>query len=45
MLIKIDYTSANYRYRSGTGFMTGFENIIQPDSKYGKALLDQGYDW
>jgi uracil phosphoribosyltransferase len=31
--------------RSGTGLMTGFENVINPTSKHGQVLLDQGFRW
>ncbi|KAF2828503.1 hypothetical protein CC86DRAFT_193986 [Ophiobolus disseminans] len=31
--------------KSGCGLMPGFENIIQPTNKLGKALIAQGYTW
>jgi hypothetical protein len=37
--------SANNNSRSGTGLMTGFEDIVKPTSAQGKALLALGYTW
>jgi hypothetical protein len=37
--------SANNKPRSGTGLMTGFEDIVKPTSAHGKALTAQGYTW
>ncbi|KAF2019756.1 hypothetical protein BU24DRAFT_386855 [Aaosphaeria arxii CBS 175.79] len=31
--------------RSGTGLQPGFENVITPESKFGRELLEEGYTW
>ncbi|KAF1920946.1 hypothetical protein BDU57DRAFT_30166 [Ampelomyces quisqualis] len=38
-------TMAINMIRSGTGLLTGFDGIVKPDSKHGKALRAQGYTW
>lgn len=32
-------------YRSGAGLRRGFEDVIKPDSKDGRLLLSQGFEW
>ncbi|KAH5225109.1 hypothetical protein HBI62_112170 [Parastagonospora nodorum] len=38
-------TMAINMIKSGTGLMTGFEDIVKPSSVHGQALLAQGFTW
>lgn len=38
-----DCSMANRDNRSGTGLRPGFENIVHPGEKYGKALMAGGW--